>query len=313
MNLKRIMCCFQACSRLKTNFNKSSITGMSVSDDLLHQACDIMGCTSLPLPIKYLGLPLHFKKASFKDWTPVIDKFTAKLDTWKANYLSLGGRLTLVNSVLIAIPTYYLSVLHFPAKVEKELDKIRHRFLWKSHSGPSRGHCLAKWNTICRDKNQDGWGIINLRNFSSAMKCKLLWQLFANILHLKWPALVRSRYFARFQAGALLNVSSSNCSPLWQEFRLCFPIFCAFTKFSVKNGEQAIFWENRWADGIALKYSLLDLYELAIGKKLTVARIFSKHRRNDLSFFMPFDPDIPTTNKIFINRLNLILSWNLLC
>ena len=36
---------------------------------------------------------------------------TAKLDSWKANYLSMGGRLTLINSVLIAIPTYYLSVL----------------------------------------------------------------------------------------------------------------------------------------------------------------------------------------------------------
>ena len=65
VNLKRILYRFQACSGLKINFNKSSITGMDVSDELLHQVYDIMGCTSLLLPIKYLGLPLHFKKASF--------------------------------------------------------------------------------------------------------------------------------------------------------------------------------------------------------------------------------------------------------
>ena len=95
---------------------------------------------------------MHFKKTSFKDWVPVIDRFNAKLDTWKARYLSLGGRLTLVNSVLNAIPTYYLSVLHFSVKVEKELNKIRRRFLWKTQSGPSKGYCLAKWKSICRDK-----------------------------------------------------------------------------------------------------------------------------------------------------------------
>ena len=133
-----------------------------------------MGCTSLPLPIKYLGLPLHFKNASFKDWALVRDKFTAKLNTWKANYLSLGGRLTLVNSVLNAILTYYLSVLHFHVNVEKELDKIKRHFLWKSQSGSSQSYCLAKWKNICRDKNQDGLGIVNLKNFNSAMKCKLL-------------------------------------------------------------------------------------------------------------------------------------------
>ena len=128
-NLKRVLCCFQACSGLKINFDKSSISGLGVPEDLLLHICDILDCISQPLPIKYLGLLLHFKKASFKDWAPVVNKFTSKLDTWKANLLSLCGRLTLVNSVLNAIPTYYLSVLHFPAKVEQELDKIRRRFL----------------------------------------------------------------------------------------------------------------------------------------------------------------------------------------
>ena len=84
----------------------------------------IFGCNSSTLPVVYLGLPLHFKKASYRDWAPVLDKITAKLDTWKANYLSMGGRLTLINLVLTAIPTYYLSVLHLPKRVELEIDRI---------------------------------------------------------------------------------------------------------------------------------------------------------------------------------------------
>ena len=77
------------------------------------------------------------------------------------------------------------------------------------------------------------------------------------------------------------------------------PVFCTFSKFSVRNGEHAIFWENRWIDGITLKYSLSNLYDLAVGKKLTVAKVYSKHRRNYLGLFMPFDPNTPLANKIF--------------
>ena len=86
--------------------------------------CSILGCTSSTLPIVCLGLPLHFKKASYRDWAPVMDKITVKLNTWKTNYLSLGGWLILINSVLSAIPTYYLSMLHLPKRVELKIDRI---------------------------------------------------------------------------------------------------------------------------------------------------------------------------------------------
>ena len=58
--------------------------------------------------------------------------------------LTIGGRLTLINSVLFTIPTYYLSVLHLLVKIELEIDRIRRRFLWKSTSTSTRGYYLAK-------------------------------------------------------------------------------------------------------------------------------------------------------------------------
>ena len=139
----------------------------------------------------------------------------AKLDTWKAKYLLIGVRLTLINSILSAIPIYYLSVLHLPVKVELEVDRIRRRFLWKSTSNSTKGYYLAKLQNIFRNKEQDGLGIINIRNFSTALKCKLLWQLLANNRYLKWPDLVKSRYFSHNHTGVLLNVVSNRDSPLW--------------------------------------------------------------------------------------------------
>ena len=77
-----------------------------------------------------------------------------------------------------------------------------------------------------------------------ALKCKLLWQLLANNLHLKWLELVKSNYFFRNQFGALLNVASNNASLLWQELRVCFPIVNTSSLFSVNNEKKTIFWEN---------------------------------------------------------------------
>ena len=176
--------------------------------------CSILGCTSAALLVVYLGLPLYFKKASYSDWSPVLDKITVKLDTWKTNYLSLGRRLTLINSVLSAIPTYYLSVPHLSKRVKLEIDRIQWRFLWKSNASSQSGYCLARWMNICRSKDQDGLGIINIRNFSLALKCKLLWNLLASNLRLKWHSLVKSIYGAVNNMGALLNVATNRVSPI---------------------------------------------------------------------------------------------------
>ena len=192
----------------------------------------------MSLSVTYLGLPLHYNKASYSDWTLVLGKLTTKLDTWKAKYLSIGGPLTLLNSILSAIPTYFLTVLHLPKKVELEIDRICRHFLWKSKSTSQAGFHLVKWQNICRNKEQDGLGIINIRNFSVALKCKLLWQLLANTLCLKWPALVISRYFSLNNFGTLLNVTSYWTSPLWQELRKCFPIVNLLTSFSLNDGKK---------------------------------------------------------------------------
>ena len=81
INLKRILCCFQACSWFKINFGKSSITGIQVLEDQVLRFSSILGCTPSALPVAYLGLPLHLKKATYNDWAPVLDKITAKLES----------------------------------------------------------------------------------------------------------------------------------------------------------------------------------------------------------------------------------------
>lgn len=45
-----------------------------------------------------------------------------KLSRWKAQYLSLVGRVTLINSVLDARPTYMMSIFPIPDGIRQRLD-----------------------------------------------------------------------------------------------------------------------------------------------------------------------------------------------
>lgn len=130
VNLKRILCCFQTYAGLKINFHKSSLIGINIPEALINKYSNMLGCTQSFLPLSYLGLPFHYRKTTYNDWTVIIDKITSKLESWKSKYLSIRGRLTLLNSVLSAVPTYYLLVLHLPVRVEKEIGRLRRRFLW---------------------------------------------------------------------------------------------------------------------------------------------------------------------------------------
>lgn len=63
-------------------------------------------------------------------WSEVIERFTRRLSSWKANLLSIGGMLTLVKSVLGSLPLYFVSLFKAPDKVINKLESLRCRFFW---------------------------------------------------------------------------------------------------------------------------------------------------------------------------------------
>ncbi|GKB67722.1 RNA-directed DNA polymerase, eukaryota, reverse transcriptase zinc-binding domain protein [Tanacetum coccineum] len=59
-------------------------------------------------------------------------RFKSKLSSWKANLLSIGGRLTLIKSVLGSLGIYYMSLFKVPELVLKALERLRAEFFWGS-------------------------------------------------------------------------------------------------------------------------------------------------------------------------------------
>ncbi|KAL5543164.1 hypothetical protein UlMin_010874 [Ulmus minor] len=77
----------------------------------------VVGCEKGSWPMKYLGLPLGGNPNSTEFWNPVVEKVGKMLDGWKNAFLSKGGRLTLIQSVLSSIPIYFMSLFKLPKVV----------------------------------------------------------------------------------------------------------------------------------------------------------------------------------------------------
>ncbi|KAG5593768.1 hypothetical protein H5410_035000 [Solanum commersonii] len=60
-------------------------------------------CTTGSLPTTHLGLPPGATVGSTSIWDGVIEKFEKRLASQQMQYLSMGGRSTLINSVLTRI------------------------------------------------------------------------------------------------------------------------------------------------------------------------------------------------------------------
>lgn len=99
--------------------------------------------------------------------------------------LTYSGRLILVNSVLSALPTFYLWTFKFLVPVIDQVDKYREHFLWDNGDVTRKGGCLVAWDKAYLSKAQRGLGIIDLRTQNSALLMKLLHK-FCNKLDLPW-------------------------------------------------------------------------------------------------------------------------------
>ena len=89
----------------------------------------------------------------------------------------MGGRLTLVNSVLSALPLYYLSFFKLPCWVIKKIDVTRSKFFWSgSRNTSSTFGLLVNWDSVCLPKSEGGLGVLNLKLFNTSLWCKWLWK-----------------------------------------------------------------------------------------------------------------------------------------
>ena len=157
LTLRRILRCFQLVSGLKINISKSMRVGIGCPDETMQALAIKLNYRYGKLPFIYLGLPIGAKARSKTLWDPVIEKCKKNLSFWKKRYLSIGGRITLINACLSNLLVYYMSLFKMPKVVIERLDRIRRDFLWDGQGDKKKLH-LMKWSEVIKPKSSGGLG-----------------------------------------------------------------------------------------------------------------------------------------------------------
>lgn len=213
--LKALLRGFEMASGLKVNFAKSCLIGVNVGREFMDAACNFMNCREASLPFQYLGLPVGANPRRLSTWEPLLDVLKKGLNSLGNKYVSLGGRVVLLNAVLNAIPIFYLAFFKLPVKVWKRVVRIQREFLWGGVNGGKKV-CWVKWATVCLTRDKGGLGIRDMRLVNISLLAKWRWRLVQPEQPL-WKDVLRCKYGSRinFLLDPIYNSWSSLASRWW--------------------------------------------------------------------------------------------------
>ncbi|MBA0730161.1 hypothetical protein Golax_022850, partial [Gossypium laxum] len=92
--------------------------------------CGVFGFCQVQNLSSYLGVPLFHEKITNISLRFMVKKVKVKLQGWDARQLSLVGKITLAQLVLLAIPKYFMQSLMIPKGIFEEIKRIIRQFIW---------------------------------------------------------------------------------------------------------------------------------------------------------------------------------------
>jgi hypothetical protein len=190
-HIRKVLSCFEAITGLHVNLTKSEMVPVGVVDSMQPLA-DLLCCHIGALPMLYLGMPIGAQYKALNVWNFVLEKIERRLANWQTLYLSKGGRLTLLKSILASFPTYFLSLFTIPISVAQRIEKLQRNFLWGGMGDTQKYH-LVSWDQICSPIPYGGLGVKNLSLFNKALLGKWLWRFEAKESHL-WRRVIAAKY-----------------------------------------------------------------------------------------------------------------------
>ena len=160
----------------------------------------------------------------------------------------------MLNSVLNAIPIYFLSFIKMPVKVWRKIVRIQREFLWGGVEG-GRKIAWVRWSKVCLPKARGGLGVRDIRKVNLSLLAKWRWRLIHGD-NMLWKEVLSEKYGTR-----ALNVLEDGymnwpgyASKWWKnvvglERSGGSNWFISEVVRKVGNGNKTSFWNHVWFQG----------------------------------------------------------------
>ena len=265
---------FEAASGLRINLAKSEIIPIREVEALDEMAVEL-GCRVGQLPAVYLGLPLGAPNKASSLWDGVEERVRRRLALWKCQYISKGGRITLIKTMMASMPLYQMSLFRMPKTVARRLEKLQRDFLWERGNLEKKAH-LVDWEVACADKEKGRLGLRKLALLNKALLDKWLWRL-ACIKEDLWKQVLMAKYGQEDFGWRTKKANGAFGVGVWKEI-LKESVWCwENLVFKVGKGTKIRFCTNLWCGCTILSQRFPHLYAMAVHKNAIVEEMWDQN------------------------------------
>ncbi|KAL1091080.1 hypothetical protein V6Z11_D07G133500 [Gossypium hirsutum] len=145
--------------------------------------------------------------------------------------LSLAGRVTLAQSLLLFIPNNFIQSMMLPKCICAEIESLVRQFIWGAPNQKKMN--LVNWGSVCQPHACDGLGFQHLEDQNASFLMKLGW---VHILHSKHG----------MKEKMPDSIVRGRCSFLWRALAKIWLLLCENLVWSVGDGRSVWCWKHSW-------------------------------------------------------------------
>ncbi|GJV97810.1 RNA-directed DNA polymerase, eukaryota [Tanacetum coccineum] len=267
--IMQMLRCFSLLSGLSINIKKSHILGVGIPSSLVNEAASRLGCSVMKVPFKYLGITVGGNTYLVKSWDDTIYKLKSRLSKWKLKTLSIGGRFTLLKSVLGSTPIYNMFLYKVPKAVLNTMESIKRNF-FNGIQENEKKIAWIKWTKVLAPKNHGGIGVSSFYALNRALLFKWMWRFLSrgNSLWFRTILAIHGPY-----GQGLAAAHPSNWSTIIKEVDVLKAQgidLISHCKIRIGNGRSTSFWKDLWIGDCRLCDKFPRLYALDVNKECSV-------------------------------------------
>nr|GEZ03358.1 RNA-directed DNA polymerase, eukaryota, reverse transcriptase zinc-binding domain protein [Tanacetum cinerariifolium] len=148
--------------------------------------------------------------ARLSSWDDTIAKISFRLSKWKLKTLCIGGRFTLMKSVLSSLPLRYFFIFKVPKGYLNKMEAYRRNF-FNGLDISDRKLAMIGWKKILATKKNGGLGVSSLFSLNRALLFKWIWRFISNGASL-WSRLITAIHGVN---EAINSEHKSSIGSLW--------------------------------------------------------------------------------------------------